>query len=304
MRRSLLLASLAALLAARHRHSSRLKRKTWQALDHFTSLPALGMYEEAWPQVALAGPRLPHAVLLLHGFSASPYELEPLTTALKRAGISYYAPLLTGHGLSDFHLLAHVEPADWLRDAIHAYDLLAVSAEQISICGHSTGATLAVYVAQRRAVQHLVLSAPNLFPSVADRPKKAFLELPGALLLLRGLSPLVAKPVRPGRATWADIRDPAAAKRGLSYAALPPSSIHAQWSLQDQIDIRQASYRSLTIAYGAHDLTVDTGALLRLLDDAGLAYTARSFPASGHNILQDYDKQEAVTYLVATLQGG
>jgi esterase/lipase len=48
-----------------------------------------------------------------------------ICSALDQAGIPYYAPLLTGHGLDDLHLFSAVQPSDWLRDAVMAYDQLA-----------------------------------------------------------------------------------------------------------------------------------------------------------------------------------
>jgi carboxylesterase len=261
----------------------------------------LNSYVEARPRLNAGTGRHTHAVLLLHGYSASPHELNSLSSALDRTGVPYYAPLLTGHGLQSLHLLARVQPADWLRDAVTAYDLLASLADDISVVGHSTGATLAAYLAQHRPVRHLVLSGPNLWPAPADRRARTLLAHPLTGWLLEWLLPVVAKPVRPGRVTWTDTCDPTAARAGFSYAALPTHSLRAQWALQDLVDLTRASYRTLTLVHGAHDLTVDIAAVTGLLDQRGLAYRYLSFPRSGHNVLQDYDRVQAAEAIVEVL---
>lgn len=291
----------ATLLAARGTLREVRRRKTAGHLRQFTPLAELASYAEAQPRLYAGAARVPHGVLLLHGYSASPYELGVLTDELERAGIPYYAPLLTGHGLDNLRLLAAIEPADWLRDAITAYDLLAGLAGDISVVGHSTGASLAVYVAQRRRVRRLILSGPNLVPAPHDRRYKTLLIMPilGAALLW--LLPLVAKPVRPGRVTWTDVRDPEAARRGFSYATLPTRSLRAQWALQEIIDVTRAGFETLTLLYGEQDLTVDIEALARLLDGHGIPYTRLAFADSGHNVLQDYDKLAAARAVVDIL---
>ena len=50
---------------------------------------------------------------------------------------------LTGFGLADCKLLSQTRHTDWLRDAVLAYDLLKSLAEEVSIVGHSTRASLA-----------------------------------------------------------------------------------------------------------------------------------------------------------------
>jgi esterase/lipase len=297
-----ILTLLSVAVAIRETGRLRHKRRLRAGFRHLTPEPDLGSFVESRPRLSSAFARVPHAVLLLHGYAATAFEFEHLMRELDREGIPYLAPTLTGHGLSDFRLLYQIAPADWLRDAIIAYDQLATLADRVSVIGHSTGATLAVGVAERRPVHHLILSAPNLFPSAADRHVKRVMTTPVISSLISWLLPVFAKPVRPGRAIASDTLDEAAARKGFSYATLPIRSLRAQWALQDQADLTRASRHSLTLVYGEQDLTVDIASLRAQLDRQGIAYTAYPFANAAHNVLLDYDKDRAIRAIVDVLR--
>ncbi|MBD3410634.1 MAG: alpha/beta fold hydrolase, partial [Ignavibacteriales bacterium] len=116
----------------------------------------------AAPVVWCGSRKAPEGALLLHGFSASPAEFAPVTDKLKERDVPFYAPTLTGFGVESLHLLRVVHSSDWLRDALRAYDVVASRAERVHVFGHSMGAIMATFVAQRRTVDKLVLSAPYL----------------------------------------------------------------------------------------------------------------------------------------------
>ncbi|MDP2791579.1 MAG: alpha/beta fold hydrolase [Rectinemataceae bacterium] len=99
------------------------------------------------------------AVLLLHGFTGYPGEMEPLATGLASAGYAVSAPRLPGHGTCrrDF-LLTRAE--DWARRAYDAYLDLRASYEIVHVCGHSMGALLASAIAVSFSVPRLILLAP------------------------------------------------------------------------------------------------------------------------------------------------
>jgi esterase/lipase len=295
-------ALLAAGFAIREVGRVRNRRRMRAGLNHLTPESDLGSFVESRPRLSSGFARVPHAVLLLHGYSATAYEFEHLMQELDRQGIPYLTPTLTGHGLDDFRLLYHVSPVDWLRDSIVAYDQLAVLADKVSVIGHSTGATLAVAVAERRPVHHLILSAPNLYPSSADRRIKRAMNTPVVSALIGWLLPVFAKPVRAGRAIASDTLDEAAARTGFSYATLPIRSLRAQWALQDQADLHRAGRHSLTLIYGEQDQTVDVVALRAQLDRQGVAYTAYSFANAAHNVLLDYDRDKAIQAIVGVLK--
>lgn len=269
--------------------------------SQFTLVSNLNTFKESQPRAYCGYVKSKHAVLLLHGYSASPDEFQCLFEELKAAGIPYYAPLCTGFGMNDFHLLYNIKPSDWVRDAINGYDFLTAIADDISVVGHSNGGALATYVAQNRPVKHLVLIGPNLMVQPEDELYKKLLGLPLISHFIECIVPLFKKPVRSGRITNVDTRDPDAALRTFHYPFLPLHSLKVLWSVQDMIDITKANFKTLTLMFGEDDHSVDIHSLVRLLDREKIAYNKFSFRNSGHNVLEDYDKEAAVKVIVKVI---
>lgn len=266
---------------------------TLRYVKQFTPIPDLNTFEQTRPRVYFGEKKLPHAVLLLHGWSASPEQYQGLTKALQQQGIPYYAPLQTGFGLADLDLLRNIKAADWLRDAINGYDMLAAIANEISIVGISNGAVLATYVAQHRPVKHLVLLSPNLAVSAADRKYKTALNTPVVSQLLQFALPVFNKPVRNNKQ-----HDTV---RNFKYPALPIKSLIALWALQDFVDIDKANFEDLTLLYGKQDQDVDMQAVLANLKRLKIPFEKIEYPDAGHNILQSKDRAEAIDDIVDTL---
>lgn len=100
-------------------------------------------------------------VLLLHGFSASPFEVKDLGLHLQKKGYFVYGPRLAGHGRtrSEFDKAGVNE---WIADAEKAFASLRKAGEKIILIGHSAGGVLAAMLAARYAgeVAALVMGAP------------------------------------------------------------------------------------------------------------------------------------------------
>jgi carboxylesterase len=92
-----------------------------------------------------------HGVLLFHGLSSSPIELQFVAKGLQRAGYSVIAPVIAGytHGLSP-------EPGQktgaeaWIDAALREFDALAERFDNISVGGLCIGAVLSLRVAALR----------------------------------------------------------------------------------------------------------------------------------------------------------
>jgi carboxylesterase len=269
--------------------------------SRFNPVTDMAMYQESWP-LFWAGPsKVPHAVLLLHGYSASVEEFKDLVVSLKEAGIPYYAPMISGFGLSDMRFLERIEAEDWIRDALLSYDLLSHLAEEVSVLGHSNGGALATYVAQKRPVRHLVLSGPNIIPQQTDRMYKTMINTPVISSIMRFWAPVFLKPIRQGRKINTDTLNHEQASRCFHYPALPISSLKALWDVQDRVNIGEATFKTLSLLYGEQDLSVDINELTGLLDKRGITYTKLCFKNSAHNILEDFDKDESIKAVVDIL---
>lgn len=120
----------------------------------------------AEPPAAVSNPDLTRgsksvSCLVLHGLGGGLYELEPLIVALRGAGLRVEAPVLPGHEGP-----GPVMPAscweDWAAAVERAYDGLCRGGGPVAVIGFSTGGTLALDLASRRAVARQVLMAPFL----------------------------------------------------------------------------------------------------------------------------------------------
>lgn len=100
------------------------------------------------------------AVLLLHGFTGSPWELKLLAESLAAKGFHVRVPRLPGHGTVPEDLL-WVTWRDWERAASEALEGLR-GFPRVVVGGLSMGGLLAVLLAARapRRVDGLVLLAP------------------------------------------------------------------------------------------------------------------------------------------------
>ncbi len=115
---------------------------------------SLGVNKENLPFL-LHKPGNKKAVLLLHGFTATPWETKELASFLAGNGFSVYAPLLKGHGVNPA-VLKNVSLEDWYGSAVYGYELLSNLADEIYVVGASMGGLLGVLVAGSHPVEGLV----------------------------------------------------------------------------------------------------------------------------------------------------
>jgi carboxylesterase len=284
-------------------YAARSRRLGLAALGRFTHQPALGSYHEARPRSSAAGRQVPHAVLLVHGYSASPGTFNTLVAELERRGVPYYAPVLTGFGQDDLALLASARASDWRRDVQHAYELLAGWSQEVSVVGMSFGALLALDLASREPVRHLVLASPYFAPVEARerRLRRAFAR-PALAWTLAALLPTFTKPRRAGRTSSVDVLDGEAAGRIFHYPALPLASLIEVARFAVMGTFTRARARSVTVVYGGHDETTDTSAFLAHLAAHGVVHEARRFEASDHGVLEDHDREAANRYVADRLE--
>ncbi|WP_338752860.1 alpha/beta hydrolase [Bacillus sp. FJAT-52991] len=94
--------------------------------------------------------------LCIHGFTGSPYEVEPLVNYLKeKTDWKIVAPTLPGHG--ETLSLKGVTYQQWLEHAEKELQMLLSQCEQVYIVGFSMGGLISVYLAERYPVEKLIL---------------------------------------------------------------------------------------------------------------------------------------------------
>jgi carboxylesterase len=86
-------------------------------------------------------------VLMLHGFTGTPYQFKELAKYLAGKGLTVYAPLVAGHGTSPEDLI-NTTMEDWKKSVKKAYAELEKKVQKIIVVGNSFGGNLGFYLAK------------------------------------------------------------------------------------------------------------------------------------------------------------
>lgn len=98
--------------------------------------------------------------LMLHGFMGSPTSSRPMASFLTEHNITVHCPLLPGHGNLPEKIINYKQK-DWIAEAEEGLQTLQKSVDEIFVLGHSMGAILAAYLAQKSdKVKGLILLSP------------------------------------------------------------------------------------------------------------------------------------------------
>jgi len=111
----------------------------------------------------------PKVCLFFHGFTAGPYQFEPLGEALFQAGYNVLVPLQPGHGVAgnwDGNNPPPLpeDPQVYQQFALDWVEKAKLLGKQLIIGGYSTGGTLAAWLAQEHSqhIEKTLLFAPYL----------------------------------------------------------------------------------------------------------------------------------------------
>lgn len=100
-------------------------------------------------------------VLLIHGFTASPWEMRPLAEHLCGSGYHVAAVRLPGHGTSPEDLCRR-RCEEWIAAARETLDILGREVGQVHAMGLSTGTLVCLALAAERELCSMVLLSPFL----------------------------------------------------------------------------------------------------------------------------------------------
>lgn len=128
-----------------------------------------------------------YCLLYLHGFSASPFEGDPVhRNVAKQLSMNLYAPRLAEHGLITDDALLNMTPDRLWESAKQALVIARALGTKVILMGTSTGGTLALMLAAEfpDLVDGLILLSPNirLFDKTA-----ALLDKPWGLQIARAV---------------------------------------------------------------------------------------------------------------------
>jgi carboxylesterase len=107
-----------------------------------------------------------HAVLLIHGLSGNPLEMQYLAKRLRKEGFATYTPHFEGYGFGErSDPFATGTWPQWRAQVLDHFDKLARNHQSVSVAGLCIGAVLALDLAAERPGQVAALSllATTLF---------------------------------------------------------------------------------------------------------------------------------------------
>lgn len=222
-------------------------------------------------------------VLLLHGYTSTPYEVRPIGEALAAHGFAVRAPLLPGHGTTP-EALNTLVAEDWVEASLRAYDALPASGPRF-IVGASMGGLLALQVARRRKdVMGLVLLAPALLARPIGRVAMRLAPW-GLVRLQRSI---------PKSDTGGDIASAEARAQNPCYPTLPVGGIAELERLRVQTwqQLPEISV-PLCVLHGEGDRTIDPLASEVLASRVRSPWVERYLlPNSRHVLGLDVDRDE------------
>lgn len=87
-------------------------------------------------------------IMLIHGYMAAPFEMADLAVYLGNRGYMIYVPRLKGHGTSPEDLAGRTH-SEWVASVDAGYAVIRNSCRRVIVGGFSTGAALALDLANR-----------------------------------------------------------------------------------------------------------------------------------------------------------
>jgi carboxylesterase len=198
-------------------------------------------------------------VLLVHGFTGTPFEMRSVADALEAAGIGSACPLLRGHGTHPEDMVG-CSYGDWIADVERGLDRLLERHERAVVVGLSMGGTLALNVAARRA----------------SDPRLAGLATISAPLVLDdwrlGFASLIVKVVKWQAWGKPDIKDRRAWDRQISYRRLRTPAVLEMLGLMADTRARLARVEQpLLIVQSRDDHVVPARNVALIRDGVGSA---------------------------------
>ncbi|MCK6604492.1 MAG: alpha/beta fold hydrolase [Ignavibacteriaceae bacterium] len=263
--------------------------RSLQFTKDFTFLKETNNFAETGQSLFFPEKKHRHVLLIIHGYSATPGELRLLNAALQKEGIPYYAPLLSGFGLKDLTLLNHVKRQDWLREVIHAYDLLAAISDKVSVLGHSMGGLLACRLAEFRTPHKIILSAPYITLRDDHEKLKKLARTTFGNWFFRNIYPSYVR--KSGAKKGPDEHYP---NKRFAYDLVPLSSVFEMWELQEDVNYSQMKYDELLVLFGAKDRTTLKEKVVKLFEENNLRFKEIVYQDSGHGLFDSNDSSEVV----------
>lgn len=225
------------------------------------------------------------AILLIHGFTSSPYVYHELIPHLTQYD-AIVCPLLPGHGES-MAAFAEVDAQEWLHAVETHCESLLKEYKEVDVLGLSLGGILATHLGMRYPLHHLYLLAPALALTINIPVNLSFIRL------LRAIG------IRQLRNIGGGICREDSAE--LTFRKIP---LQSAWTMLNLIRAFQLGpLRCPTDLFLAeHDQTVDSHRVKNMFKDK-LNVTTHWLKNSAHVIPLDYELNEVVKVITTEDHG-
>jgi carboxylesterase len=218
-------------------------------------------------------------IVLIHGFTGTPFEVRHLGEHLAREGFWVRAPLLPGHGVT-LEELDRTTWHDWTDAIDREVDAMRRRCARVAVIGQSLGGLLALHLGSRRRDLAAIgsLAAPLWLPPLAARVAASTQR--GLLRRVRAIPKLGGS----------DVRDPRVRAEIPSHRAIPTRALGqllAFMRIADDALPRIAA--PVLVLHGARDHTAPVACAARIADRAR-AQRLRILPRSYHLIAADVER--------------
>jgi carboxylesterase len=231
-------------------------------------------------------------VVLVHGFTGSPFEVRYLGEQLAHAGITVSAPLLPGHGTS-LDDLDRTSWHHWVDHVERAVDALAQRCRRVALVGQSLGGLLALYVASRNKslVGVATLAAPVWLEGLSAHV---------ASWVTRGILPIRAIPKLGG----SDVRDKRTRAANPCYPAIPAKALGELLAFMRVVDeaLPQVT-QPVLVLHARQDHTAPVACAAHIAERTR-ARRIRILPRSYHLIAADVERDIVAAEVIGFLRKG
>ena len=218
-------------------------------------------------------------VVLVHGFTGTPYEMRYLGGHLAREGFTVHAPLLPGHGTT-ISELDRTTWHDWADAVERAVDALRVRCDRTAVVGQSLGGLLALHLASRRLDVLAVasLAAPLWFEGLSARVA-AWTQV-GPLRRVRAIP----------KFGGSDVRDRRVRAENPCYRAIPTKALGQLMAFMRIVDdaLPRVS-QPVLVLHAEQDHTAPVACAQRIVERTN-ARRSRILPHSYHLIAVDVER--------------
>lgn len=237
------------------------------------------------------------AVLCIHGFTSTPFEVRSLGESLQRRGLTAVGLTLPGHGTT-VEDLDSTTWKDWAEAVDAKFVELTKRYSRVALAGESLGGLLSLYTAARR-------------------PEVAAVASLAAPLWLEGLGKRLVDWTQPGR--WlhgrlkkvpkvggSDIADKTVKATYPSYQAIPMAALRSLCEFMGVVDeaLPRVSAPTLVV-HGKQDHTAPVGSAKRIAERMKVEKTVlleQSFHLLSVDVERDIVAEEVGSFLVKHLR--